>query len=102
MPSRQVRAAIAKLEPGEDRPPTQDGGFWVELLRITLDGWAEACEMALRWTGAGMLEAERQFRKIIGYRDLATLSSRSNATTTVAVTPSMPLAPRPRPLSSTA
>jgi hypothetical protein len=24
---------------------------------------------ALRWTAAGMLEAERQFRKIIGYRD---------------------------------
>jgi hypothetical protein len=25
--------------------------------------------MALRWTAAGMLEAEKQFRKIIGYRD---------------------------------
>ena len=31
-------------------------------------------EMALRWTAAGMLEAERQFRRIIGYRDLATLA----------------------------
>jgi hypothetical protein len=30
-------------------------------------------EMALRWTAAGMLEAEQQFRKIIGYRNLATL-----------------------------
>jgi hypothetical protein len=29
--------------------------------------------MALRWTAADMLEAEQQFRKIIGYRDLATL-----------------------------
>jgi len=29
--------------------------------------------MALRWTAAGMLETEKQFRKIIGYRDLATL-----------------------------
>jgi putative transposase len=29
--------------------------------------------MTLRWTAAGMLEAERQFWKIIGYRDLATL-----------------------------
>jgi putative transposase len=29
--------------------------------------------MALRWTAAGMLEAERQFRKIIGYRALDTL-----------------------------
>jgi hypothetical protein len=31
-------------------------------------------EMALRWTAAGMLEAERQFRRIIGYRDLASLA----------------------------
>ncbi len=30
-------------------------------------------EMAMRWTAAGMLEAERQFRRVIGYRDLATL-----------------------------
>ena len=30
-------------------------------------------DMALRWTAAGMLEAERQFRRIIGYADLATL-----------------------------
>jgi putative transposase len=29
--------------------------------------------MALRWTAAGMLEAERQFRRIIGYADLAKL-----------------------------
>jgi hypothetical protein len=30
--------------------------------------------MALRWTAAGMLEAERQFRRLIGYRDLAKLA----------------------------
>jgi hypothetical protein len=30
-------------------------------------------EMCLRWTAAGMLEAERQFRRIIGYQDLAKL-----------------------------
>jgi len=29
--------------------------------------------MRKRWTAAGMLEAERQFRRIIGYRDLAKL-----------------------------
>jgi hypothetical protein len=28
-------------------------------------------DMCLRWTAAGMLEAERQFRKIIGYAKLA-------------------------------
>jgi putative transposase len=31
-------------------------------------------DMALRWTAAGMLAAERQFRRIIGYRDLAKLA----------------------------
>jgi len=31
-------------------------------------------DMALRWTAAGMLEAERQFRRIIGYKDLAKLA----------------------------
>src|SRR5207244_9509917 len=31
-------------------------------------------EMALRWTAAGMLEAERQFCRIIGYRELAKLA----------------------------
>ena len=30
--------------------------------------------MCLRWTAAGMLEAERQFRKIIGHADLAKLA----------------------------
>jgi transposase-like protein len=32
-------------------------------------------DMCLRWTAAGMLEAERQFRKIIGYSTLATLAN---------------------------
>ncbi|UGS36523.1 IS256 family transposase [Capillimicrobium parvum] len=31
-------------------------------------------DMCLRWTAAGMLEAEQQFRKIIGYADLAKLA----------------------------
>lgn len=30
-------------------------------------------DMCLRWTAVGMLEAERQFRRIIGYADLAKL-----------------------------
>ncbi len=32
-------------------------------------------EMCLRWTAAGMLEAERQFRRVVGYRDLAKLAN---------------------------
>jgi putative transposase len=30
--------------------------------------------MCLRWTASGMLQAEQQFRKIIGYSDLAKLA----------------------------
>ena len=30
--------------------------------------------MGLRWTAAGMLEAEKQFRKVIGYKDLVKLA----------------------------
>ena len=47
----------------------------LEIVRRTqrnVKRWSSG-EMALRWTAAGMLEAERRFRKIIGYRDLATL-----------------------------
>jgi len=47
----------------------------LEIVRHTqrnVKRWSSG-EMALRWTAAGMLEAERQFRRIIGYRDLATL-----------------------------
>jgi putative transposase len=48
----------------------------IECVRRTsrnVKRW-QSGEMALRWTAAGMLEAERQFRKIIGYRDLANLA----------------------------
>jgi putative transposase len=31
-------------------------------------------DMCLRWTAAGMLEAETQFRKVVGYSDLAKLA----------------------------
>ena len=47
----------------------------IEIVRRTqrnVKRWSSG-EMALRWTAAGMLEAERQFRKIIGYKDLASL-----------------------------
>ena len=47
---------------------------------------ASSGEMALRWTAAGMLEAERQFRRIIGSRDFAKLAlaiERDLARTTV-------------------
>ena len=48
----------------------------IECVRRTsrnVKRW-QSGEMALRWTAAGMLEAERQFRRVIGYRDLAELA----------------------------
>jgi putative transposase len=47
----------------------------LEIVRRTqrnVKRWSSG-EIPLRSTAAGMLEAEKQFRKIIGYRDLATL-----------------------------
>ena len=48
----------------------------IECVRRTsrnVKRW-QSGEMALRWTAAGMLEAERQFRRIIGYQQLAALA----------------------------
>jgi putative transposase len=48
----------------------------IEIVRRTsrnVKRW-QSGEMALRWTAAGMLEAEQQFRRIIGYNDLAKLA----------------------------
>jgi putative transposase len=56
-------------------------------------------DMCLRWTAAGMLEAERQFRKIIGYKHLAKLAvaverdlARERDATIIATTPTGPAA----------
>jgi putative transposase len=48
----------------------------IEIVRRTsrnVKRW-QSGEMCLRWTAAGMLEAEQQFRKVIGYSDLAKLA----------------------------
>jgi transposase-like protein len=47
----------------------------IEIVRHTqrnVKRWREG-DMRRRWTAAGMLAAEQQFRRIIGYRDLAKL-----------------------------
>jgi transposase-like protein len=47
----------------------------LEIVRYTqrnVKRWQDG-DMRKRWTAAGMLIAEQQFRRIIGYRDLATL-----------------------------
>jgi transposase-like protein len=48
----------------------------IECVRRTsrnVKRW-QSGDMALRWTAAGILEAEQQFRRVIGYRDLAKLA----------------------------
>ena len=47
----------------------------IEIIRYTqrnVKRWHDG-DMRKRWTAAGMLVAEQQFRRIIGYRDLAKL-----------------------------
>jgi putative transposase len=63
----QLKRTLASTNPCESM---------FEIVRRTqrnVKRWSSG-EMGLRWTAAGMLEAERQFRRIIGYRDLAKLS----------------------------
>jgi hypothetical protein len=47
----------------------------IEIVRYTqrnVKRWRDG-DIRKRWTAAGMLVAEQQFRRIIGYKDLATL-----------------------------
>ena len=45
----------------------------VRVIHRNVKHWFSG-EMCLRWTAAGMLEAETRFRKVQGYRGLATLA----------------------------
>ncbi len=63
----QLRRTLASTNPCESM---------IETVRRTsrnVKRW-QSGDMCLRWTAAGMLEAERQFRRINGYRDLARLA----------------------------
>ena len=47
----------------------------IEIVRHTqrnVKRWQDG-DMRKRWTAAGMLQAEQQFRRIVGYSDLANL-----------------------------
>ena len=46
----------------------------VRAINRNVKNWSSG-EMALRWTAAGMLEAEARFRKVEGYRGLANLAN---------------------------
>lgn len=90
---RSHPGAAASLREGMEETVTLqrlriDGQLWrtlsstnpiesmIEIVRRTsrnVKRW-QSGDMCLRWTAAGMLEAERQFRKIIGYKHLAKLA----------------------------
>jgi len=42
----------------------------------------QAGEYALRWTATGLLEAEKKFQKVKGYRELEILQSKRNPSLT--------------------
>ena len=45
----------------------------VRVIHRNVKNWSSG-DMCLRWTAAGMLEAETRFRKVEGYRGLARLA----------------------------
>ncbi len=45
----------------------------VRVIHRNVKHWSSG-EMCLRWTAAGMLEAESRFRKVQGYRGLANIA----------------------------
>ncbi len=47
----------------------------VRVINRNVKHWSSG-DMCLRWAAAGMLEAETRFRKVEGYRGLATLAVR--------------------------
>jgi len=67
----------------------------IEIVRHTqrnVKRWQDG-DMRKRWTAAGMLQAEQQFRRIIGYSDLAKLViaiERRHLTLTSPTTPNTP------------
>jgi putative transposase len=50
----------------------------VRIIHRNVKHWSSG-DMCLRWTAAGMLEAESRFRKVQGYRGLATLAVKIEA-----------------------
>src|SRR3954468_9882950 len=63
----RLKRTLASTNPCESMIET------VRRVSRNVKRW-QSGDMCLRWTAAGMLEAQQQFRKIIGYPDLAKLA----------------------------
>ena len=62
----------------------------VRVIHRNVKHWSSG-EMCLRWTAAGMLEAETRFRKVAGYRGLANLAIAKTGRPTLVITPTIDL-----------
>jgi putative transposase len=63
----KLRRTLESTNPAESMIDT------VRTTQRNVKHWSSG-EMGLRWTAAGMLEAEKQFRKVIGYLQLPALA----------------------------
>jgi transposase-like protein len=63
----KLRRTLESTNPAESMIDT------VRTTQRNVKHWSSG-EMGLRWTAAGMLEAEKQFRKVIGYTQLPQLA----------------------------
>jgi hypothetical protein len=55
--------------------------FIVRKVARNVKRWREG-EQALRWTSTGLLEAQKKFRRVKGYRELELLHRRMNSSLT--------------------
>ena len=68
------RGATGKLQRTlQSTNPCESMISTVRAIDPNVKNWSSG-EMAMRWTAAGMLEAETRFRKVEGYRGLAQLA----------------------------
>jgi putative transposase len=79
--SEQLRQTLGSTNPIESMIEI------VRRIQRNVKSWQDG-DMRKRWSAAGMLEAERQFRRIIGYRDLADLAVAVEREVAAAPTPS--------------
>ena len=70
-----LRRSLATTNPIESCLST------VERVARNVKRW-HAGDQALRWTATGLLEAEKKFRRVKGYRELAALQSKLNQSLT--------------------
>jgi putative transposase len=65
--TRKLKQTLQSTNPIESMIAT------VRVIHRNVKNWSSG-EMSMRWTAAGMLEAETRFRKVQGYRGLATIA----------------------------